>query len=131
LGGLFRFKLELGFLFFLSFGRIRASKNFLTKDLSVCAWSKILCFLFQYGLNLLKASCFGLNNSQASKQPVLNSNPMMSGDSFSVPSSIGGFPQEQNANPNPKPDPNPAVKKKRNLPGTPGKLKHVFFFFFF
>lgn len=44
---------------------------------------------------------------------------MMSGDSFSVPSSIGGFPQEQNANPNPKPDPNPAVKKKRNLPGTP------------
>lgn len=44
---------------------------------------------------------------------------MMSGDSFSVPSSIGGFAQEQNANPNPKPDPNPAVKKKRNLPGTP------------
>ncbi|KAB1223883.1 Zinc finger protein MAGPIE [Morella rubra] len=44
---------------------------------------------------------------------------MMSGDSFSVPPSIGGFAQEQNANPNPKADPNPAVKKKRNLPGTP------------
>lgn len=44
---------------------------------------------------------------------------MSAGDAFSVPSSIGGFPQEQNANPNPKPDPTPAVKKKRNLPGTP------------
>ncbi|KAM4078244.1 hypothetical protein ACJW30_09G021800 [Castanea mollissima] len=41
---------------------------------------------------------------------------MMSGDSFSVASSIGGFAQEvQNTNPNP----NPAAKKKRNLPGTP------------
>ncbi|KAK4583297.1 hypothetical protein RGQ29_026188 [Quercus rubra] len=41
---------------------------------------------------------------------------MMSGDSFSVASSIGGFGQEvQNTNPNP----NPAAKKKRNLPGTP------------
>ncbi|KAG6692806.1 hypothetical protein I3842_10G133200 [Carya illinoinensis] len=45
---------------------------------------------------------------------------MMSGDAFSLPSSIGGFAQEQNAIPNPKTtDPNPATKKKRNLPGTP------------
>lgn len=42
---------------------------------------------------------------------------MVSGDSISIASSIGGFSQEQNANPNPKP--NPAAKKKRNLPGTP------------
>ncbi|KAG6697021.1 hypothetical protein I3842_09G179000 [Carya illinoinensis] len=49
---------------------------------------------------------------------------MMSGDSFSLPSAIGAFAQEQTTNPNPKPDPNPAVKKKRNLPGTP-----VFLFF--
>lgn len=58
---------------------------------------------------------------------------MMSGDSFSVASSIGGFGQEvQNTNPNP----NPAAKKKRNLPGTPGKtyfytLFSLFFFRFF
>ncbi|XP_044484371.1 zinc finger protein JACKDAW-like isoform X2 [Mangifera indica] len=47
---------------------------------------------------------------------------MMSGNAFSIASSLGGFPpqvQEQNANPNPKPNPNPAAKKKRNLPGTP------------
>lgn len=49
---------------------------------------------------------------------------MMSGNAFSIASSLGGFPpqvQEQNANPNPKPNPNPAAKKKRNLPGTPGE----------
>ena len=54
---------------------------------------------------------------------------MMSGDSFSVASSIGGFGQEvQNTNPNP----NPAAKKKRNLPGTPGKtyLYTLFLFSF-
>ena len=46
----------------------------------------------------------------------------MSGDEFSMPASIGGFVQDQNnANPNPKANPNP-VKRKRNLPGTPGKL---------
>ena len=46
----------------------------------------------------------------------------MSGDAFSMAASIGGFVQEQNnANPNTKANPNP-VKKKRNLPGTPGKL---------
>uniref|UniRef100_A0A2P2M5I4 Uncharacterized protein MANES_08G005700 n=2 Tax=Rhizophora mucronata TaxID=61149 RepID=A0A2P2M5I4_RHIMU len=45
---------------------------------------------------------------------------MMSGDVFSMPSSLAGFAPEQNdANPNPKPNPNPAAKKKRNLPGTP------------
>ncbi|KDP29101.1 hypothetical protein JCGZ_16490 [Jatropha curcas] len=44
----------------------------------------------------------------------------MSGEAFSIPSSLPGFAlQEQNANPNPKPNPNPAAKKKRNLPGTP------------
>ena len=54
---------------------------------------------------------------------------MMSGDSFSVASSIGGFGQEvQNTNPNP----NPAAKKKRNLPGTPGKTYlYTFFSLFF
>ena len=63
---------------------------------------------------------------------------MMSGDSFSVPSPIAGFAQEvvQNANPSPKPNPNQALKKKRNLPGTPGKtIEHAssmpFFFLFF
>lgn len=46
---------------------------------------------------------------------------MMSGDAFSIPSSIPLFaPEEQNANPNPKT--NPVPKKKRNLPGTPGKF---------
>uniref|UniRef100_A0A2P2M5I7 Uncharacterized protein MANES_08G005700 n=1 Tax=Rhizophora mucronata TaxID=61149 RepID=A0A2P2M5I7_RHIMU len=45
---------------------------------------------------------------------------MMSGDAFSVPSSLAGFaPEQNNANPNPSPNPNPATKKKRNLPGTP------------
>ncbi|GAV64695.1 zf-C2H2 domain-containing protein [Cephalotus follicularis] len=46
---------------------------------------------------------------------------MMSGDTFLVPSSLGGFPPEPNSNPKPKPKPNPtpAAKKKRNLPGTP------------
>ncbi|KAJ9184275.1 hypothetical protein P3X46_004018 [Hevea brasiliensis] len=44
---------------------------------------------------------------------------MMSGDSFSIPSSIPGFAhQEQNANPNPKPNSYHEPKKKRNLPGT-------------
>lgn len=55
---------------------------------------------------------------------------MMSGNVFSIPSSLGGFvhQQEQDANPNPKPNPNPAAKKKRNLPGTPGnKLKLLSF----
>ncbi|KAK4272886.1 hypothetical protein QN277_021380 [Acacia crassicarpa] len=42
---------------------------------------------------------------------------MMSGDPFSLSTSIGGFPPQQNPNPNPNPKPNP--KKKRNLPGTP------------
>ncbi|XP_044484365.1 zinc finger protein JACKDAW-like isoform X1 [Mangifera indica] len=53
---------------------------------------------------------------------LLKSYKMMSGNAFSIASSLGGFPpqvQEQNANPNPKPNPNPAAKKKRNLPGTP------------
>jgi hypothetical protein len=45
---------------------------------------------------------------------------MMSGDAFSLPSSIAGFAQDQN-NANPKPNPNPVAKRKRNLPGTPGK----------
>ncbi|CAK7343008.1 unnamed protein product [Dovyalis caffra] len=46
---------------------------------------------------------------------------MMSGDAFSLPSSLAGFAQEQNnANPNSKPNPNSvAAKRKRNLPGTP------------
>ncbi|XP_028775221.1 zinc finger protein JACKDAW [Neltuma alba] len=42
---------------------------------------------------------------------------MMSGDPFSLSTSIGGFAPQQNPNPNPNPKPNP--KKKRNLPGTP------------
>jgi len=45
---------------------------------------------------------------------------MMSGDAFSLPSLIAGFAQDQN-NANPKPNPNPVAKRKRNLPGTPGK----------
>ena len=46
----------------------------------------------------------------------------MAGDAFSIPASIGGFVQDQNnANPNSKDNLNPA-KKKRSLPGTPGKL---------
>uniref|UniRef100_A0A5B7BIJ3 C2H2-type domain-containing protein n=1 Tax=Davidia involucrata TaxID=16924 RepID=A0A5B7BIJ3_DAVIN len=44
---------------------------------------------------------------------------MMSGDVFSIPSSIKGFALETDANPNPKPISNPVAKKKRNLPGTP------------
>ncbi|XP_043703473.1 zinc finger protein JACKDAW-like [Telopea speciosissima] len=47
---------------------------------------------------------------------------MMSGDGFSIPTSIRGFAhQETNPNPNlpPNPAPVPVVKKKRNLPGTP------------
>ena len=45
---------------------------------------------------------------------------MMSGD---VVSSIKGFGQQvdPNPNPNPKPITNTVPKKKRNLPGTPGK----------
>ncbi|KAH8505616.1 hypothetical protein H0E87_012734 [Populus deltoides] len=47
---------------------------------------------------------------------------MMSGDAFSLPSSIAGFAQDQNngnPNANPKTNPNQAAKRKRNLPGTP------------
>ena len=55
---------------------------------------------------------------------------MIPGDPFSLSSSIGGFSQEQNTNPNPKPNPPPAAKKKRNLPGTPGKALFFFSFFF-
>ncbi|KAM7526223.1 hypothetical protein LguiA_016125 [Lonicera macranthoides] len=47
---------------------------------------------------------------------------MMSGNMFSIPSSIKGLPQEQDSNPNPnnpKPNSNPSQKKKRNLPGNP------------
>ncbi|KAK2972142.1 hypothetical protein RJ640_007203 [Escallonia rubra] len=45
---------------------------------------------------------------------------MMSGDVFSIPSSIKGLPQEAaDANPNPKSNSNQALKKKRNLPGNP------------
>ncbi|XP_054803620.1 zinc finger protein JACKDAW [Prosopis cineraria] len=40
---------------------------------------------------------------------------MMSGDPFSLSTTIGGFAPQQSPNPNPKPIP----KKKRNLPGTP------------
>nr|GMD69926.1 zinc finger protein JACKDAW-like [Ipomoea batatas] len=42
---------------------------------------------------------------------------MMSGDVFSIPSSLKPTPPPQDPNPNPKP--NPSSKKKRNLPGTP------------
>ena len=45
---------------------------------------------------------------------------MMAEDGLTLPSSIRGFVQESNPNPSPNPSPNP-VKKKRNLPGTPGK----------
>ncbi|XP_059646895.1 zinc finger protein BALDIBIS [Cornus florida] len=46
---------------------------------------------------------------------------MMSGDMFSIPSSIKGFPHHEPdpPNPNPKPTTNSALKKKRNQPGTP------------
>ncbi|KAF5750370.1 zinc finger protein JACKDAW-like [Tripterygium wilfordii] len=46
---------------------------------------------------------------------------MMSADSFSLSSSLGGFAlqDQQIPNPNPKSIPNSASKKKRNLPGTP------------
>nr|GLL41046.1 zinc finger protein JACKDAW isoform X2 [Ipomoea trifida] len=40
---------------------------------------------------------------------------MMSGDVFSIPSSLKPTPPPQDPNPNPKP--NPSSKKKRNLPG--------------
>lgn len=50
---------------------------------------------------------------------------MMSGEVFSV-SSVKAFLQEPEQNPNPKTDTNPNVKKRRNLPGTPG----IQFFFF-
>lgn len=50
---------------------------------------------------------------------------MMSPDAFnSIASTIRGLADQEpnpNPNPNPNPTPNPAVKKKRNLPGTPGK----------
>ncbi|KAF5737571.1 zinc finger protein JACKDAW-like [Tripterygium wilfordii] len=42
---------------------------------------------------------------------------MMSGDSFSLPSPLGGFVLQDPQIPNPKS--NSAAKKKRNLPGTP------------
>lgn len=59
---------------------------------------------------------------------------MMAEDGLTLPSSIRGFVQEPNSNPNPNPSANP-VKKKRNLPGTPGKndftlLLHTFLQFF-
>ncbi|KAL7248124.1 hypothetical protein ACSBR2_002933 [Camellia fascicularis] len=43
---------------------------------------------------------------------------MMSGDVFSIPTSIKGFSQDSDPNPNPKSN-TIAAKKKRNLPGTP------------
>ena len=61
---------------------------------------------------------------------------MMSGSSHdafsSAPSSLPGFVQQHNANPNPKPNnnPNPSTKKKRNLPGNPGKAYPIVFFYF-
>lgn len=46
---------------------------------------------------------------------------MMSEEAVSVPSTIiRGFVQEPKSNSNPNPNSNP-VKKRRNLPGTPGK----------
>lgn len=47
---------------------------------------------------------------------------MMSGDGYSLmPSAIEGFDHQLNpANPSQNQKSNPAVKKKRNLPGTPG-----------
>ncbi|KAK4281470.1 hypothetical protein QN277_012959 [Acacia crassicarpa] len=44
---------------------------------------------------------------------------MLSGDPFSLSSSIGAFAPDPNPNPNPKLNPPPLPKKKRNLPGTP------------
>jgi len=65
----------------------------------------------------------------------MNIEALEENNGYSLPSSIRGFPQdnrhqhEQNSNPNPNPNPKPttnnstsAAKKKRNLPGTPGKL---------
>ena len=43
---------------------------------------------------------------------------MMSQDGLSIPSTTSGLAQEPNPNPNRTANP---VKKKRNLPGTPGK----------
>ncbi|KAI9086323.1 hypothetical protein K1719_031777 [Acacia pycnantha] len=44
---------------------------------------------------------------------------MLSGDPFSLSSSIGAFAPDPNPSPNPKLNPPPLPKKKRNLPGTP------------
>ncbi|XP_031383824.1 zinc finger protein JACKDAW isoform X1 [Punica granatum] len=50
---------------------------------------------------------------------------LMSGDAFSIPTSLPSFPQVDLANPNPSPNPSatagnaPAAKKRRNQPGTP------------
>lgn len=56
---------------------------------------------------------------------------MMSGDPFSLSTSIGGFFPQQTPTTNPNPKPNP--KKKRNLPGTPGTLilHHIIILLFF
>lgn len=49
----------------------------------------------------------------------------MSEDGIPVPSTVGGFVQELNSNPNPNPNSIP-LKRKRSLPGTPGK--HLFLY---
>lgn len=49
---------------------------------------------------------------------------MMSGDPFCLPTLGGVFDEAHNPNPNPnKSAINHGAKKKRNLPGTPGKQK--------
>lgn len=52
---------------------------------------------------------------------------MMSEEAVPVPSTMRGFvPAEPNSNPNPNPNTNPALRKKRNLPGTPGKYIYTY-----
>lgn len=46
---------------------------------------------------------------------------MMSEDGLSIPSTIKGLAQELSSSPNPNPNADNQLKRKRNLPGTPGK----------
>ncbi|KAK7337053.1 hypothetical protein VNO77_17611 [Canavalia gladiata] len=70
-------------------------------------------------LNLLRMCMWivsVLRNFWLCLPPLLTSNmQMIPGDPFSLSTSIGEIPNEQNTSPNPNPPP----KKKRNLPGTP------------
>ncbi|RDX82575.1 Protein indeterminate-domain 9, partial [Mucuna pruriens] len=85
----------------------------------------IVCFKQSFRASTIfgirKVACLGHSNLNSSVSS------MMSEDAISVPSNLrGSLVHVHEPNPNPNPNSNSSVKRKRSLPGNPGKSKSEF-----